>query len=182
MTVEPGTVLWTPPPDARRTSRLGRFLAAVEERTGRRFDTYEDAWRWSVESLEDFWAAVWEFGGIVAHRPYGTALERRTMPGARWFTGATLNYAEHALRWPPGEVRIRARGQTRPPRDLTGAELSTMVGRIQDGLRRAGVRRGDRVVGYLPNIPEAVAAHLAAAGLGAIWCSVPPGAGWSAGS
>ena len=174
MTVAPGTVLWTPPPDARRTSRLGRFLTTVEERTGRRFDTYEDAWRWSVESLEEFWAAVWEFGGIAAHRPYETVLERRTMPGARWFSGATLNYAEHALRRPPGEVRIRARGQTAPPRDLTGAELSTMVGRIQDGLRRAGVGRGDCVVGYLPNVPEAVAAHLAAAGLGAIWCSVPP--------
>src|SRR4029079_1554998 len=82
VTVAPGTVLWTPPPDARRTSAVGRFLTTVEERTGRRFDTYEDAWRWSVESLEEFWAAVWEFGGIAAHRPYETVLERRTMPGA----------------------------------------------------------------------------------------------------
>jgi acetoacetyl-CoA synthetase len=174
VTVAPGTVLWTPSPDARRTSLLGRFLAAVEERTGRRFDTYDDAWRWSVESLEDFWAAVWDFGGIVAHHPYAAVLDRRTMPGARWFTGATLNYAEHALIGPARETRIRARSQTRPPRDLTGTELSTMVGCVQEGLRRAGVGRGDRVVGYLPNIPEAVAAHLAAAGLGAVWCSVAP--------
>jgi acetoacetyl-CoA synthetase len=98
VTVEPGTVLWRPPPDARRTSRLGRFLTTVEERTGRRFDTYEDAWRWSVGSLAEFWAAVWDYAGIIAHRPYETVLAQRAMPGARWFAGATLNYAEHALR------------------------------------------------------------------------------------
>ncbi|MGY1602265.1 acetoacetate--CoA ligase [Geodermatophilus sp. SYSU D00815] len=173
MTVEPGTVLWTPPRDARARSRLGAFLDRVERRTGRNLPGYEAAWRWSVEDLEGFWAEVWDWAGVVAHTPYRRVLGRRDMPGAEWFPGATLNYAEHALRRPEGEVRIRARSQTRGPWDLTGAELTDLVGRAQQGLLRLGIGRGDRVVGYLPNIPEAVAVHLAAAGLGAIWCSVP---------
>ena len=168
-----GTVLWRPPADARSTTRLGAFLDRVEERTGWLLPDYDAAWRWSVAELEEFWAQVWDWTQVLAHSPYDQVLGSRQMPLARWFPGATLNYAEHALRWPADQVRVHARSQTRTAQDLTGAQLGDLVGRAQQGLRAAGVRAGDRVVGYLPNIPEALVVHLAAAGLGAVWCSVP---------
>jgi acetoacetyl-CoA synthetase len=171
--VEPGHVLWRPASDARQTSELGRFLTTAESVTGRHFASYEDAWRWSVSDLDTFWQLVWEHAGIVAHDQPTAVLGRREMPFAQWFPGATLNYAEHALRDRSHAVRVKARSQTRAAHDLNGAELAALVGRAQRGLRALGVRKGDRVVGYLPNIPEALVTYLAAAGLGAIWCSVP---------
>ena len=171
--VEPGEVLWSPADDARETSALGRFLSKAELATGQHFATYDEAWQWSVADLDTFWQLVWEEAGIIAHQQPTAVLGRREMPFAQWFPGATLNYAEHALRDRGSAVVVKARSQTRAPLDLTGAELADLVGRAQQGLRALGVRKGDRVVGYLPNIPEALVTYLAAAGLGAIWCSVP---------
>ena len=171
--VEPGQVLWRPADDARETSALGRFLSRAESVTGLHFANYEAAWQWSVSDLDTFWQLVWEQAGIIAHQEPTAVLGRREMPFAQWFPGATLNYAEHALRDRSSAVRVKARSQTRASQDLSGAELAALVGRVQQGLRVLGVRKGDRVVGYLPNIPEALATYLAAAGLGAIWCSVP---------
>jgi acetoacetyl-CoA synthetase len=157
--------------------RLGRFLEGVEARTGERFDDYEAAWRWSVENLDEFWQSVWDECGLVAHTPFSAVLGDRSMPGAEWLPGATLNYAEHiarSLAERPDAVRLLSRSQTTGSTDWTGARLLEEIGRIQRGLVALGVRAGDRVAGYIPNIPEAVAAYLAAAGLGAAWCSVPP--------
>lgn len=175
--VRPGDVLWTPPADARTATRLGRFLGEVEERTGRRFDDYEDAWAWSVENLEDFWRTIWEHFGIRSSQPFGHVLADETMPGARWFEGARLNYAElilDSLRARGDETVLLARSQTTGSRDVSARELLALVGAIQEGLRAEGVGVGDRVAGYLPNTPEAVAGMLATAALGATWCCVPP--------
>jgi acetoacetyl-CoA synthetase len=158
-------------------SRMGRFLDGVEARTGRHFPDYEAAWQWSVENLEEFWRAVWDECGLVSHTPFPAMLGERAMPGAEWLPGATLNYAEHiarSLAERPEAVRLVSRSQTTGAEDWTGARLLAEIGRIQRGLVRLGVRAGDRVAGYIPNIPQAVAAYLAAAGLGAAWCSVPP--------
>ena len=171
--VEPGQVLWAPADDARETSALGRFLSRAQSVTGLQFATYADAWEWSVSDLDAFWQLVWEHAGIIAHRKPIAVLGRREMPFAQWFPGATLNYAEHALRDRGSAVKVKARSQTRASQDLSGAELAALVGRVQHGLRGLGVGKGDRVVGYLPNIPEALVTYLAVAGLGAIWCSVP---------
>jgi len=171
--VKPGEVLWRPADDARDTSALGRFLSRAESVTGLQFANYEAAWRWSVSDLDTFWQLVWEQAGVIAHRQPTAVLGRREMPFAQWFPGATLNYAEHALRDRSSAVRVKARSQTRASQDLSGAELAALVGRVQQGLRLLGVSRGDRVIGYLPNIPEALVTYLAVAGLGAIWCSVP---------
>jgi acetoacetyl-CoA synthetase len=141
--------------------------------TGLQFADYEAAWQWSVSDLDTFWKLAWEQAGIIAHRQPTAVLGRRELPFAQWFPGATLNYAEHALRDPSSAVRVKARSQTRASQDLSGAELVALVGRVQQGLRLLGVSSGDRVIGYLPNIPEALVTYLAAAGLGAIWCSVP---------
>lgn len=167
-------VLWTPPADAVQHTRIGAFFAFIEQRTGQRFTEYDQAYAWSIEHLEEFWALVWEFFGVISHTPFTSVLSSREMPGARWFEGATLNYAENSLAGCDDEVRLFARSQTIGNREVTGNELRAMTGRIQAGLRKLGVGRGDRVIGYLPNIPEAIAAYFAAAALGAIWSSVPP--------
>jgi len=162
--------LWTPPADAWSTSRLGRLLGELGS-----FTDYEQAWRWSVEHLEEFWAGLWRHFDVISHAPYESVLASHAMPGAVWFPGARLNYAEHALRGDDsGELVVIARSQTRGPVDLTRAELRDQVARAAAGLRRLGVGPGDRVAAYLPNIPETLVAFLATASLGAIWSSCAP--------
>ena len=182
--IEPGALLRPAPPKTEwNRSRIGRFLIGVEQRTGRDFHTYEDAWRWSVDNLDDFWTAIADEFDVRFHTPATAVLGTRTMPGAQWFPGATLNYTEHVVREWSGrgdDIAIRSRSQTDGSVDWTGERLLDEIGRIQRGLIRLGVRSGDRVAGYLPNIPQAVAAYLAAAGLGALWCSVPPEMGATA--
>ncbi|KAE8765463.1 acetoacetate--CoA ligase [Georgenia thermotolerans] len=178
MAVAPGTLLRPAPGRAEwGQSELGRFLLEAERRTGARFADYEDAWRWSVEDLETFWSLLWDHVGIIAHSPPAAVLERETMPGARWFPGATLNYAEHvlrALRERPEAVVVVARSQTTGSREWTAARLLAEVGRVQQGLTRLGVGAGDRIAAYLPNVPETLAVYLAAAAMGAVFCAVPP--------
>jgi acetoacetyl-CoA synthetase len=164
-----------PAGDVRDNSEIGRFLGWLERERGLRFEGYADLHRWSVERLEDFWSAVWEFFGVRAHTPYQRVLGSRGMPGARWFPGATLNYAEHAAgRLDGGGIAVHAFSQTRAPLQVTWEQLRDQVARARAGLRRLGVGRGDRVVAYLPNIPETLVAFLATASLGAIWASCAP--------
>jgi acetoacetyl-CoA synthetase len=171
------TVLWDPAPDARRRTRIGHYLEWLDEHRGLRFVDYDALWRWSVDDLPGFWGSIWDHFQVMARTPAEQPLADARMPGARWFPGATLNYAEHALRFPgraPGDVVVVARSQTRPETMLTAAELRDAVARVRTGLLRLGVRRGDRVAAYLPNVPEAVVALLAAASIGAVWSSCAP--------
>ena len=176
--VETGTLLRAAP--SRKDwsgSRMGVFLEDIERKTGRHFADYDEAWQWSVDNLEEFWAAVWEHFEIITHSPYETVLREQKMPGAEWFPGATINYAEHIVRavgQRRDDVMIKSRSQTTGSSEWTGARLLEEIGRIQQGLIRLGITAGDRVAGYLPNIPQTLAAYLATAALGAIWCSVPP--------
>ncbi|GIW20962.1 MAG: acetoacetyl-CoA synthetase [Chloroflexota bacterium] len=169
--------IWTPPADARERSTMGRWLAWLERERGLRFETYDAAWRWSVTDLEGFWSSVWAFFDVRSAIPYERPLAERRMPGARWFPGATLNYAEHALRLPgraPDDVVLVSISQSRPTVRLTAAELRQVVSRTRAGLRRLGVGRGDRVAAYLPNVAETVVAALATGSLGAVWSSCAP--------
>jgi acetoacetyl-CoA synthetase len=171
------TPIWTPPPDARQRSTMGRWLDWLERERGRHFATYDEAWAWSVDDLEGFWSSVWAFFDVRSATPVERPLAERRMPGARWFPGATLNYAEHALRLPgrrPEDVVLVSVSQSRPTLRLTAAELREQVARCRAGLRRLGVRRGDRVAAYLPNVAETVVAALATASLGAVWSSCAP--------
>jgi acetoacetyl-CoA synthetase len=160
-------VLWTPSEGERAGFEMRRFA----DRCG--FDTYEELQRWSVEDLEGFWQAVWDFYELRAHTPAERVLGAREMPGAEWFPGLTLNYAERMLPEREG-VAVVARSNTRGPSELTWGELREQVARARGGLQRLGVQRGDRVVAFLPNIPETLIAFLACASLGAIWASVSP--------
>ena len=170
-------VLWSPPDDALERSRIGRYLARLAEHGGPRLRTYDQAWRWSVDEPGSFWASIWDHFDVIARtQPTGTLVDAR-MPGARWFPGATLNYAEHALRLPgraDGDVVVLGVSQTRGPISLTAAELRDAVARCRVGLAGLGVGPGDRVAAYLPNIPEAIVALLATASLGATWSSCAP--------
>ncbi len=168
-------ILWTPSPERVERAAITRYARWLEHRTGRAFASYDELWRWSVDELEGFWASIWDFFEVQASAPYERALGRRAMPGAQWFPGARLNYAEHVFRdRADREVAIRHASELRPLAEVTWGELRALTARIAAGLRAQGVEEGDRVVAYLPNGPEAVAAFLACAALGAVWSSCSP--------
>ena len=170
-------VLWTPPADVRETSRIGHYLRWLAAERGLDFPDYDALWRWSVTDLDGFWQSIWDYFDVVAHDPPTAVLAEREMPGARWFPGATLNYAENVLRMPgraDDDLVVIAHSQTRAPVTLTAAELREQVRRARAGLRRLGVRRGDRVAAYAPNIPETYVLMLATASLGAVFSSCAP--------
>jgi acetoacetyl-CoA synthetase len=171
---ERGDVLWRPPSDARERTRLGRYMDRLAAERGLSFAGYEDLWRWSVTDLDGFWRSVWDHFGLRSTTPVGAAVADASMPGARWFPGVELNYAAHALAAEPEGPALVGLSQSRPRVELSPAELADQVARCRAGLERLGVGRGDRVAAYLPNIPEAVVALLAAASLGAVWSSCAP--------
>jgi acetoacetyl-CoA synthetase len=170
-------VLWSPPPDVRERTRIGSYLGFLENKRSLSFPDYRSLWEWSVTDLDGFWSSVWEFFGVRSATPYEAVLTHRAMPGTEWFLGATLNYAEHVVSGAgqSGEPHVvLARSQTRGPVNLSAADLADQVARARAGLMRLGVRRGDRVVAYLPNIPETLIVFLATASLGAVWASCAP--------
>jgi acetoacetyl-CoA synthetase len=172
-----GDLLWTPPDDARQRSRVGHFLGWLARERGLDFAGYPDLWDWSTTDLPGFWGAVWDYFDVLGHTPATGVLTETWMPGARWFPGATLNYAEHVLRMPglaDDEPVVFGHSQTRPPATLTAAQLREQVRRVRAGLVGLGVGEGDRVAAYLPNIPEAVVLMLATASLGAVFSSCAP--------
>lgn len=167
--------LWTPPSEVVDRARMTAFMQWVEERHGRTFADYSELWGWSVTEIEEFWADIWEYCGVRASAPYERVLASRRMPGARWFDGAQLNYAENMLRdRDPSETAVLHASELRPLAELSWGELSEQVAALAEGLRSLGVTRGDRVAGYMPNIPETLVAFLASASIGAIWsCAAP---------
>ncbi len=146
---------------------------------------YDGLWRWSVDDLEGFWGSMWDFFDVPGTRG-ATVLEDRTMPGARWFPGAELNYAEQALRWDDDRPAVEFRAEagsgsgSRPPETITHRDLRRRVAEVAAGLRGLGVAKGDRVAAYAPNIPETLITFLAAASLGAVWSSCSPDFGVTA--
>jgi len=168
-------VLWRPSVERIATAEITRFTDFVNASWQARAGDYRSLHRWSVEHPEQFWDAMWGFAEIVADTKGDSVLEDADqMPGARWFSGAWLNYAENLLRRRDDAVAIEFRGEDRVRRTLTYAELYDAVSILAQALADAGVGRGDRVAGYLPNMPEAIIAMLATTSLGAVWSSCSP--------
>ncbi|WP_035108217.1 acetoacetate--CoA ligase [Desulfovirgula thermocuniculi] len=164
--------LWVPSPERVREANMTRFTAFVNERYNLHLRDYFDLYRWSVENIPDFWAAMWDYGGIVASAGYTAVVDDLSkFPGARWFPGARLNFAENLLRYRDDHTALIFRGEGGRRKTMTYRELYDTVGRLARALREAGVGPGDRVVAYMPNLIETAVAMLAATSIGAIWSS-----------
>src|SRR3954454_20045840 len=173
---EQPTVLWEPSEELIERATITRFARWVAVTRG--VDVagdYHALWRWSVEDVEGFWSAIWEFFDVQSETGYERVLGRREMPGAEWFPGATVSYARHIFRdRDDADVAIRHASELRELGEWTWGDLRTRTAHLAAGLRSLGVERGDRVVAYVPNIPEAVCGLLACASIGAIWSSCSP--------
>ncbi|MGZ5420077.1 MAG: AMP-binding protein, partial [Solirubrobacterales bacterium] len=164
--------LWEPSPEAIRSSAMTRFMEWLASERGLDFGSYAELWEWSSTEIEAFWAAIWDYFSVGPEPAGAEVLSSHGMPGAKWFEGAELNYAEHLFRdRPDGEVAIASASELRELSETTWGELREQVAAAAAGLRSLGVGRGDRVVAYLPNIPEAIVGFLATASIGAIWSS-----------
>ncbi len=172
--VQEGTLLWKPSEDLIRGANITRYIKWLKETRGVTFSDYDELWRWSVSRLEEFWMSVWDFFDIQASSPFTRVLEG-AMPSARWFQGAHLNYAEHVFRnRTQDHPAVIYQSEIRPRTVLTWDELYTKTASVARTLRELGVGRGDRVVAFLPNIPETLIAFLATASIGAVWSSCSP--------
>ncbi len=161
---------WTPTDVDIEQANVTGFTRFVEERHGLDLPDYRALWQWSVDEPGDFWQAVWDAFDVVSHTDPGPALADASMPGAVWFPGARLNFAEYVFRErPPGEAAIVRLDEVGRRREIGWAELERRTAALAATLRAHGVGEGDRVVGYLPNIPEAIVALLATASIGAVW-------------
>jgi acetoacetyl-CoA synthetase len=173
--VRTGEVLWRPHAERVARSNLMAFMRWLQLQRGRRFADYEALWEWSVTDLEGFWAAIWDYFLVRPSVPYSRVLARRQMPGAQWFPGARLNYAEHALRNErPGVDALLFQAEGTSLQRMSWPVLAGQVRVLATRLRELGVRPGDRVAACLPNAPEAVVAMLATASIGGIWASCGP--------
>jgi acetoacetyl-CoA synthetase len=167
--------LWEPSAELVERSRLTEFRRWLRAERGLDFADYDALWRWSVDDLDGFWAAIWDFFEVQADGDRSTVLASRAMPGARWFPDTRLNYAEHVFAGKDdGETAILHASELRELGELSWGELRAQVAACAAALRGLGVGRGDRVVAYLPNVPEAIVAFLASASIGAIWSSCSP--------
>jgi acetoacetyl-CoA synthetase len=167
--------LWEPPATLVEHSRLREYMRWLATERGLGFDDYDELWRWSVDDLEAFWSSIWDFFGVRADGGYERVLGSRAMPGAEWFAGTNLNYAEHVFAGKDdAETAILHASELRQLGELSWGELRAQVAATAAGLRALGVERGDRVVAYMPNIPEATVAFLATASIGAVWSSCSP--------
>lgn len=168
-------ILWQPSEAFQHRSNLRMYLDWLYKQKKLLFNTYDEVWQWSVEHSADFWESVWKYFRIISHTPYREVLSNDPMPHAKWFMGSTLNYAEHIFRsYTDEHPAIIFQSETQPMTEISWASLRQQVAALSAYLRKAGVQKGDRVVAYLPNIPEATVAFLATCSIGAVWSSCSP--------
>jgi acetoacetyl-CoA synthetase len=172
-----GAVLWQPDARSAERARITGYLSWLRSQRGIDAASYQELWRWSVTQPGTFWTTIWDFFEVLGTRGSGPALTGTEMPDVHWFPGASLNYARNALRAAdadPGRPAVIYRSEAGHDGTLTYGDLRREAARVQQALRAAGVAKGDRVAGYLPNSPQALVALLATASLGAIWSSCSP--------
>jgi len=167
--------MWKPSVEQIERSQMFEFKEFINTRHGLNLDSYTDLHDWSVDNIHEFWAFAWEFFDIIHTQPYTQVVDDVSkMPGAKWFTGARLNFAENLLRRRDDKTALIFKGESQPVRKLTYAELYSEVAKTAAALRTAGVEKGDRVAGFVPNMPESIIAMLATTSIGAIWSSSSP--------
>jgi acetoacetyl-CoA synthetase len=168
-------VLWEPTSGTIERAKITAYSRWLEGRVDSAPTNFPELWRWSVEELEDFWESMWIYYGVRSTTPYVTPLEHRSMPGARWFPGATLNYAERVFEGrDSSRIAIISKTEETTNQSLSWGQLRSKTAAFSESLRELGVGRGDRVAAYLPNVPEAVISYLACASIGATWSSCAP--------
>jgi acetoacetyl-CoA synthetase len=168
-------LLWKPSQERIENSNMYRFMNVINDKYHQNFSEYAPLHQWSIENIADFWETMWEFADIIASKPYDQVIDDVTkMPGARWFSGARLNYAQNLLRFRDDKVALIFKGEGQPSTKMTYGELYDEVARLAQSLKAAGVQAGDRVVGFMPNMPATIVAMLAATSLGATWSSCSP--------
>ena len=173
-----GIPAWQPSAATISAAKITAFTNWLAVERGRHFADYEALWRWSVDDLDGFWGAVWDYFQIPASTPRAAVLADARMPGAQWFPGVTLNYVDQVFRHASdARPAVVSRNEAGVDRELSWGELERQVGALAASLRAMGVSRGDRIVAYLPNIPETVVAFLAVASIGAIWSACSPDMG-----
>ena len=162
-------VMWMPSVKRIQEANITCFRKLAEEKAGKAFSDYDQLYQWSIREIPDFWALIWEYGEIIHSGSYTNVVDRLDiMPGSKWFAGARLNFAENLLRYRDDQAAIIFQGEGQELRKMTYRELYAAVARLSRSLRDMGIRVGDRVAGYMPNMPETVVAMLAATSLGAI--------------
>ncbi|MGM0426017.1 MAG: acetoacetate--CoA ligase [Thermodesulfobacteriota bacterium] len=168
-------LLWQPSEEKIRQTNMYRFMNYVNENYNTDFTQYNPLYQWSVDHIPEFWEAMWDFARVKASEPYTEVVDDLTkMPGAKWFEGARLNFAENLLRYRDDHTALIFKGEAQAPTRMTYAELYREVARVAKSLKDAGVQVGDRVTGFMPNMPETIIAMLAATSLGATWSSCSP--------
>ncbi len=166
-------LLWKPSDEVKNSCRMADFMRYVNRRYGTDFQEYAELYKWSVEFIPDFWAALWDYFGIICSKPYDTVVDDLNhFPGAKWFEGAKLNYAENILRYCDKEgTAITFCGEDYQRRQISRKEMKLTVERLASAFREEGIKPGDTIAGYMPNLPETIIAMLASAAIGAVWCS-----------
>lgn len=168
-------LLWKPSDERVRQTNMYRFMQMVNDKYKKNFKDYPELWQWSVDSIADFWAELWDFAGVKASKRWEQVIDDpKKMPGAKWFSGARLNFAENLLRYRDDQVALIFKGEGMPSKKITYRELYIEVSQVAKSLRACGVKVGDRVVGFMPNMPHSIIAMLAAASIGATWSSCSP--------
>ena len=176
----PSKLLWTPNKKFQDQSQLNQYMHWLKEKKNLNFSDYHSLWQWSAEHTADFWESIWQYFEVIAHHPYGSVLEYEQMPDVSWFKGSTLNYAEHIFRMARAETpAIIFQSERQVPTEISWSDLEEQVARLAAYFKSIGVEKGDRIVAFIPNIPEATIAFLAANSIGAIWSSCSPDFGAS---
>ncbi|MBT5748497.1 MAG: acetoacetate--CoA ligase [Candidatus Marinimicrobia bacterium] len=166
-------ILWKPLSPEK--TQMVQLMNRINEIYGLKMKSYDELFNWSVNHISEFWAEVWNFADIKYSLPYSEVVDdSKKMPGAKWFAGAKLNYAENLLRYRDDKIAIHFKGEGQPLRSLTYEDLFNEVEKLAHSLKESGVQKGDRICGFIPNIPEAIIAMLATASIGAIWSSSSP--------
>ncbi len=171
-----GDLLWEPSEERIKSTNMYKFMQTVNEKHGKNFNNYDEMYEWSVTEIPTFWATIWEYGKVISSEPYNEVVDDyKKLPGARWFKGAKLNFAENLLRFRDDKPALTFRGEGwEKSRTITYAELYNLVAKCAKSLRDMGIKPGDRIAGFMPNMIETVVAMLATTSIGAIWSSCSP--------